>query len=488
MNSERTRFFRSIRFRLTAWYAIILFIIILMLGAGVAKVLERQLRNDVDLRIKTTAEEMLDQFQYSVQYGGETAVIPPSPDSFSFPSQLIQIVNGNGTVYYTTQNLGDRQIPTVPAIDGNENRLRYETTTLDDERIRVLTYPLVINSGGNVIGAINVAEPLIQINDMLRDLRRQFLAAALAGALLAALAGWFLAGRALKPVDQMVHRAQQIASSPSERLALDQRLDVPPTEDELARLATTFNNVLGQMEVAFATQRQFVADASHELRTPLTAIRGNVELLEMQLKRTGNLDDEVAGSLFDLKRESGRMSRLTDDLLTLARSEAPGGLVIQCRPVDLSAVAKDVVRTVLASGPVPPVSIEGDDEVIVTGDRDRLEQVMLIFCDNARRYTPADGSIVLRISQDRTGARFSVTDTGSGISAEDQQRIFTRFFRADASRERASGGAGLGLAIAKAIVSAHGGDIEVKSALGVGSTFAVILPNGGCVERGNAHS
>ncbi len=104
------------------------------------------------------------------------------------------------------------------------------------------------------------------------------------------------------------------------------------------------------MEVAFATQRQFVADASHELRTPLTAIRGNVDLLEMQLNRNGGMDMEVAGSILDLKRESGRMSRLTDDLLTLARSEAPGGLVIQCGPVDLSEVAKDVVRSVLAAG------------------------------------------------------------------------------------------------------------------------------------------
>jgi signal transduction histidine kinase len=281
----------------------------------------------------------------------------------------------------------------------------------------------------------------------------------------------------------MVNRAQQIADISSDRIALDQRLDVPQTEDELARLARTFNNVLGKTEEAFATQRQFVADASHELRTPLTAIRGNVDLLEMQLKRTGSLDEEVAGSILDLKRESGRMSRLTDDLLTLARSEAPGGLVIQCRPVDLSAVAKDVVRSVLATGPGAALSIEGDEEVIVTGDRDRLEQVMLILCDNARRYTPADGSIVLRIAQERNGARFSVRDSGAGISEADQQRIFTRFFRADASRERASGGAGLGLAIARAIVSAHGGEIEVKSTLGEGSTFTVTLPSGGCVDR-----
>jgi two-component system OmpR family sensor kinase len=483
MKSERTRFFRSIRFRLSAWYALILFIIILLLGAGVAKVLERELRNDVDVRIRNTAVEMLNQFQ--VQFGGQRVILEQSAAAaLSFPSQLIQIVDSSGTVLYSTENLGERQLPTISAPDETAPSMRYETTELDGETVRVLTYPIQLKRTGEVIGAINVAEPLIQINDMLENLRRQFLLAAFAGAGLAALAGWFLAGRALKPVDQMVHRAQQIADSPNERVALDQRLDVPPTEDELARLATTFNNVLGQMEVSFDTQRQFVADASHELRTPLTAIRGNVDLLEMQLKRSGGLDDEVERSILDLKRESGRMSRLTDDLLTLARSEAPGGLAIQCHPVDLSEVAKDVVRTVLASGPEPPLSIEGDEQVIVTGDRDRLEQVMLILCDNARRYTPADGSIVLRIAKERNGARFSVSDTGSGISPEDQQRIFTRFFRADASRERASGGAGLGLAIAKAIVTAHGGDIEVKSALGVGSTLTVILPAGGCVERG----
>ena len=485
MSTGRARFFRSIRFRLTAWYALILFIIILALGAGVARVLERQLRNDVDKRIASTATEMLNQFQYSIQFGGRLAVIPPPPDSFSFPSQLIQVVDSDGSVRFSTENLGERQIPTVPARNRNEAQVRYETTVLDGETIRVVTYPLGIRRSGTVIGAINVAEPLIQINDMLRDLRRQFFAAALAGALAAALAGWFLAGRALKPVDQMVLRAQQIADSPSARPALDQRLDVPPTEDELARLATTFNNILGKMEVAFATQRQFVADASHELRTPLTAIRGNADLLQLQLQRDGELDEEIEQTLLDLKRESGRMSRLTEDLLTLARSEAPGGLPLQCRPVDLSEIAKDVVRTVLASGPEPALSIEGDDEVIVTGDRDRLEQVMLILCDNARRYTPADGSIVLRLEQDQTAARFSVRDSGVGISHEDQRQIFARFFRSDVSRERASGGAGLGLAIARAIVTAHGGNIGVNSALGAGTTFTVTLPHGGC-GRGRA--
>ncbi len=119
MNSERTRFFRSIRFRLTAWYAIILFIIILLLGAGVAKVLERQLRNDVDYRINSTAQQMFQQFQYSVQFSGDVEAQPPPPDSFSFPSQLIQVVTPEGVVLYSTQNLGERQIPTVPALDGN---------------------------------------------------------------------------------------------------------------------------------------------------------------------------------------------------------------------------------------------------------------------------------------------------------------------------------------------------------------------------------
>lgn len=351
-------------------------------------------------------------------------------------------------------------------------------------------YRVKVRSDSRAGHEVVFALPLEDVDATLdRLLAIQAIAAAAILATLGLVTFWVLR-LGVRPVQKMTATAKAIGEGD-----LSQRIPDTVPGTEAGELGLALNHMLGRIEEAFDERtrsedrlRQFVADASHELRTPLTAIRGNVELLEMQLKRTGNLDDEVAGSLFDLKRESGRMSRLTDDLLTLARSEAPGGLVIQCRPVDLSAVAKDVVRTVLASGPVPPVSIEGDDEVIVTGDRDRLEQVMLIFCDNARRYTPADGSIVLRISQDRTGARFSVTDTGSGISAEDQQRIFTRFFRADASRERASGGAGLGLAIAKAIVSAHGGDIEVKSALGVGSTFAVILPNGGCVERGNAHS
>jgi hypothetical protein len=167
MTSERTRFFRSIRFRLTAWYALILFVIILMLGAGVAKVLERELRQDVDVRLRNSAEEMLTQFRVSMEFGSQSTQIQSAPPSeFSFPSQLLQIVSSDGKVVFTSENLGQRQLPTVSTEGDLEDQMRYANVEVDGENLRVLTYPILLRDSGLNIGAINVAEPLIQVDEM----------------------------------------------------------------------------------------------------------------------------------------------------------------------------------------------------------------------------------------------------------------------------------------------------------------------------------
>jgi signal transduction histidine kinase len=481
MRSEQTAFFRSIRFRLSAWYALLLFILIVLLGAGVAFKLEREQRQDVDTRLESTAKEMVSQFTVSPTPGGAAINVPP-PDAFSFPSQLIQVVDEKGQVYFSSENLENRTLPIVGGDAGASPR--FDTEELDGVRIRTLTYPIQLR--GRVVGAVNVAEPLIQLNQMLRDLRRQILFAAVVGAGLAALAGWFLAGRALKPVDTMVESARSITSQSSANLALSNRLDVPPAGDELSRLATTFNDMLSRIEVAFNTQRQFVADASHELRTPLTAIRGNVDLVQRQIEREEAATPEVDRTLTDLRRESARMARLIDDLLTLARSESPGGLPLNCETVNLAEIARDAARTAQAAGSGPTISIESPDLALVEGDRDRLEQVMLILCENSTRLTPADGEISLVCSIDGTAARFSVRDTGPGIAPADLPRVFDRFYRADESRERSKGGTGLGLAIARAIVTAHSGQIRVRSEVNKGTIFDVSLPrHGGCRSVGS---
>jgi two-component system OmpR family sensor kinase len=262
---------------------------------------------------------------------------------------------------------------------------------------------------------------------------------------------------------------------------------VPPTNDELSRLSATFNAMLDRLQASFRAQERFVGDASHELRTPLTAIRGNVDVLLRQARLDGRRLDQtdLTAALDDIRRESDRMRRLLEDLLLLARADADAGsdpdktAPIRRELVRLDEIASETVRSAeaLASGQV--LELEAPRAVEVHGDSDRLYQLVMILLDNAIRHTPPGGRIRVAVTAKPDGqARVAVRDEGEGIAPEHVPHVFERFYRADGARGRSSGGPGLGLAIAKAICRAHGGDISVTSAPGQGATFLVTLPGG----------
>jgi signal transduction histidine kinase len=281
-------------------------------------------------------------------------------------------------------------------------------------------------------------------------------------------------------VDEMTAAATRIATTERTSTSLTTRLVVPHTEDEIARLAATFNAMLDRLQAAFETQRRFIADASHELRTPLTAIRGNVDVVLRQSARsTGDrLPAETLDALEDVRRESERMGRLLGDLLLLARSDAaaaPAGAAAE--PVRLDLLAQEVVRTARGLATGQYLEVFAPSPVSITGDADRLRQLLLALLENALRHTPSGGQIVVEVAVEPTGmAVVTVTDTGEGIRESDLPHVFERFYRADGARARSTGGTGLGLAIAKAIAEAHGGTIGVTSRPDAGATFAVRLP------------
>jgi signal transduction histidine kinase len=287
-----------------------------------------------------------------------------------------------------------------------------------------------------------------------------------AAVVLAAIAGWFSANRALKPLDTITQTALQItrADDLSRRIPMQ---GVP--KDEVGRLAQVFNDTLERLERLFNAQRRFLADVSHELRTPLTTIRGNVDLL----RRMGGADQD---SLDAIQSEAERMSRLVGDLLLLAQSDA-GTLPLAHNPVELDTLLLEVFREsqVLAGG--VQLAIGEIDQAVVTGDRDRLKQLLLNLVSNALKFTPEGGRVTLGLSRAAGNwARLVVTDTGIGIPPEELPHVFERFYRVDKARTRAAGGAGLGLAIAQRIAQVHGGRIEASSSGAGGSTFAVWLP------------
>jgi heavy metal sensor kinase len=275
--------------------------------------------------------------------------------------------------------------------------------------------------------------------------------------------------RVLRPLDRVVATTRRIAAGD-----LQQRVGMPPGHTELTQLGAAFDAMVERLELAFTTQRRFVADAAHELRTPLTALSASVELLLM-----GAADHDPATArrlLRHLDSELSRVIRLTNDLLTLSRLDARPR--IDLRPVDLSGLLGEVAEQscALLDGQEFLVDIAAD--LCVRGDPDRLRQVVLNLLDNARKYTPAGGCIRLRAVHDEQTVCVSVCDTGVGIAPDALPHLFERFYRVDSARTRASGGSGLGLAIVQAIVQAHDGQIAVQSAPGAGTSVTIqLLPS-----------
>jgi len=297
--------------------------------------------------------------------------------------------------------------------------------------------------------------------------------------LLAVGAGWVLAGTALRPIARLTRAAREIG----EARDVGRRVAHPGRDDEVGRLAATFNAMLAGLDEAnqaqqgayrtlrnsYDAQRRFVADASHELRTPLTTIRANLDLLR---REPPIAEDDRRDVLADLATEAERLSRLVGDLLTLARSDA--GRPLRREPIPLRPLLARLVRRFAATQPNRAINLEVAPDATALGDSDALTQVLLILLDNAAKFTSEDGTVSVVVAVRGESVALVVRDTGVGIALDAVPHIFERFYQGDATH--GGSGSGLGLAIAQALVSGQGGTIAVDSQLGQGAAFTVTLP------------
>ncbi|MGD9572996.1 MAG: ATP-binding protein [Thermoleophilia bacterium] len=322
-------------------------------------------------------------------------------------------------------------------------------------------------------GTLVIGFPLDEVEDTLNRLVMIEVAVGVVTlAVLAVLALW-LVRLGLRPLDRIGATADAIAAGD-----LSQRVADDDPRTEVGRLGRTLNGMLGRIEESFDERRaneerlrRFVADASHELQTPLTSVRGYAELF-----RRGAASDpeDLETTMRRIEAEAARMGVLVDDLLLLARLDQ--GRPLDIGPVDLSVVAGELAADARVVEPDRPIAIEAGAPVMVEGDDLRLRQVVGNLLANARAHTPPTAPVTVRTyARDGEGV-LEVADRGPGLASEHAQKVFERFFRADPSRARASGGSGLGLSIVQAIAQAHGGRAEVESVPGQGATFRIVLP------------
>jgi two-component system OmpR family sensor kinase len=317
------------------------------------------------------------------------------------------------------------------------------------------------------------AIPFDDVTDTLGTILRLeiFISAAVVAA--TALLAFLIIRIGLRPLQKMGVVAQDIAAGDYSR-----RVEPATPKTEIGRLGLALNGMLTQIEAAFEQRkasenrlRRFIADASHELRTPLTSIRGYSEMLRRGAAESPN-DSELARRR--IEEESVRMSALVDDMLLIARLDQ--GRPLETRAVDLQAIARDAAADARAVAPQREIKLDAPSSVMVIGDDTRLRQVLGNLVRNALVHTPQKTPIEIGVSTDDGVGRLSVVDHGPGLKPDEMRRIFEPFFRADPSRSRDSGGAGLGLSIVSAVVTAHGGKVKVRETSGGGVTFEVELP------------
>ena len=359
--------------------------------------------------------------------------------------------------------------------------LEFTAGRLDVVRLNPLCFELTLRAAGR-------AAVVYDVTDALALFFAAYVGFLLMQGLISAISGAIWRGRVRQHLRRLTSMAQearrlgQEAASPQKVEHLREAIGhIKPTESQrihvadpdLKGLETAINDLLDRMQAAYSQQSRFVSDASHELRTPIAVLKGYADLLERWGKDDPQVRDEAIAAI---QKEAERMSRLVEQLLFLARGDS-GRTKLTLAPVELEALVREVYEESAMIDPRHRWQVSAEEALSVSADVDMLKQALRILVDNAAKYTPQDGEILLRAFRGEDGAaRIAVRDTGMGIRTEDAPYVFQRFYRADPARSRENGGAGLGLSIASWIITQHGGYLEVYSWEGVGSRFTIVLP------------
>jgi signal transduction histidine kinase len=462
----------SLRWRIAAWYALLLVAAILALGLIISLRFEQILYGQAQAHLALTMQDIKrvalpppDQFSIQDTSGDSLLMLENSDNLARWASAgtFLEVDDAAGHVLAKSFNLGTGEFPPTPKL----TRAKPAASQNADLHGTPFLIQNELFASGRTALVVRVGEPLDQLNRAFNE-TRQTIAVILIGTVLAVVAlSLVLASQATNPINQLALAMREIGSD-----RLNRRLRWKNRSDEVGKLAATFDDLLARLEESFARERQFISDASHELKTPLTSINANAQMLA----RWGDRDENVRReSLETIAHESASLAGMVAGMLTLARADS--GEAIPKEPVSISALGAEAVAAARprAEEKGLELAFQAESEPLVLGDASLIRQLFSNLIDNAIKFTEK-GSISVRVRSESSRALIEVEDTGPGIDQRDLALVFDRFYRTDKSRSRAVAGTGLGLAIVRSIARVHDGSVEALRRPAGGTLFRASLP------------
>lgn len=463
------KFNLPIRWRLTIWYGVVLSLILIIFASGIFIYFKNSLQESIDAKIRSIGEvlssSMTDAHNTSVFGNFERYlenVLGKKPKG-----KFIQIMDSSGRIGAKMSDIEGEALPT--SFSALERAMRgeivYETIERAKPRLRMITIPILENK--RVTSVVQVGTSLEDFDETIRKLLLIMIISIPTSICVTIVVGYFMARKALRPVDQIRRAAVKISSS-----NLDEKIDIAGRKDELSRLAETFNAMIKRLKDSFQRINQFSIDVSHELKTPLTILKGETEVALRKEREKRDYQILLMSNL----EEIDRMSCIIDDLLLLSKADTRE-IKLNVEEVALRDLVIDVCMDMKVVADKKSVSIETSEleDIRLKGDELKLRRMLLNIVENGIKYSHVGGKVSVSSYLNNGYAKIDVKDNGIGISEEDIKYIFDRFYRADRSRKRESG-SGLGLSISRWIAEAHKGGIEVKSQPAQGSMFTIKLP------------
>ena len=448
---------KKISWKLSLVYTLIFLLVLLVLNGSSYFILHNYVNNNIEDSIENTLNYILPKIRGVDRYSFDYEAARLLQDiSKSEEDVYFRIIDYNKEIVAQSNILNDMELPLEKG---------YKEIKSGDRTYFLKT--VIISKYGYLNGYLQVVRDVTIEYSVLNKLLTILSISSIIGGLVALIVGFFITKKSMKPVKKMSETARQISGSD-----LSQRLEVEDSDDELTELAQTFNSMLERLQKAFKRQEQFVSDASHELRTPISIIKGYINILD----RWGKEDIEIREEAIDsIKTEIKSMNDLIESLLFLARGDL-ADIELSYESFYLNNIIEEVIEENKIIDESLNYIFSKQEKVKVYADKLLIKQLLRIFIENSRKYTPSDGEITIDFNEIEDKIKILIKDTGKGIPEKDIPHIFNRFYKVDKSRSDEKGSSGLGLSIAMKIIELHKGDIEVESKLGEGTEIILTLP------------